>query len=179
MRKSLSDGDPEYEKNYSLLKWLSHEPSGTCDFEKVKMVYYNNYRGVHARQKIKVCCHHPHHVWLKTACWLSDWLERWYDSVYPWEPDDDTWEGDGAGIMQEDREEEVESSVAEAHVSVDIIAAGEQESPDKYLAFIHLSLSSSIHDVSYSILRGRTILVRRIPVYLVGHRTQGSNPTGL
>ncbi|KAL4496233.1 hypothetical protein ABPG72_012970 [Tetrahymena utriculariae] len=50
IQKILSDGDPDYSKNFILLKWLSDTSS---EFNKIKMVYYNNYRGVHARQKIK------------------------------------------------------------------------------------------------------------------------------
>jgi len=52
--KTLSEGDPDYEKNYSLLKWLG---DANAEFSKIKMVYYNNYRGVHARCKIMVNTH--------------------------------------------------------------------------------------------------------------------------
>ncbi|EGR29686.1 SET domain protein [Ichthyophthirius multifiliis] len=45
----ISESDPSYNQNYKLLEWLN---DGKCDIWKIKMVYYNNYRGIHSKQKI-------------------------------------------------------------------------------------------------------------------------------
>ena len=54
----LPPTDPEMQKISNLNKWLS---TGNAEFSKLKMRFYAaNYRGVHARRKIKVKMFKPY-----------------------------------------------------------------------------------------------------------------------